>query len=118
MNAIVENKVHDVLLNARHLDALESEAIHILREVAAAYLFGLVKNHPFIDGNKRTAHVCYRVFLQLNGSNLLASSEEKYAAMIGLAEGSLSEAEFAQWLREHIEIEKSGKVQEAKAKYR
>lgn len=89
-----------------------------LADLAASLAFGLARNHPFIDGNKRTAHVCYRVFLQLNGSNLLASSEEKYAAMIGLAEGSLSEAEFAQWLREHIEIEKSGKVQEAKAKYR
>lgn len=89
-----------------------------LADLAASLAFGLARNHPFIDGNKRTAHVCYRVFLQLNGGNLVASSEEKYAAMIGLAEGSLSEAEFARWLREHIEIEKSGEVQEAKVNYR
>lgn len=89
-----------------------------LADVAASLAFGLARNHPFIDGNKRTAHVCYRVFLQLNGGNLVASSQEKYSAMIGLAEGSLSEAEFAQWLRERIVIEKNGEVQEAKARYR
>mgnify|MGYP006171127181 CR=1 FL=1 len=89
-----------------------------LADLAASVAFGLARNHPFIDGNKRTAHVCYRVFLQLNGGNLVAGSEEKYAAMIGLAEGSLSEAEFAQWLRERIVIEKDGEVQEAKARFR
>lgn len=89
-----------------------------LADVAASLAFGLARNHPFIDGNKRTAHVCYRVFLQLNGGNLVASSQEKYSAMIGLAEGSLSEAEFAQWLRERIVIEKNGEVQEAKSRYR
>jgi death-on-curing protein len=88
-----------------------------LADLAASLAVGLARNHPFIDGNKRTAHVCYRVFLQLNGGNLVASSEEKYAAMIGLAEGSLSEAEFAQWLRTHIETEKKGELQEAKALY-
>lgn len=89
-----------------------------LVDLAASLAFGLARNPPFFDGNKRTAHVCYRVFLRLNGAELKASDEEKYAAMIGLAEGSLSEAEFAQWLREHITLEKSDEVQEAKAQYR
>lgn len=89
-----------------------------LADLAASLAYGLARNHPFIDGNKRTAHVCYRVFLRLNGGDLVADDNEKYAAMIGLAEGSLSEAEFAQWLRERIVIEKNGEVQEAKARYR
>lgn len=89
-----------------------------LADLAASLAYGLARNHPFIDGNKRTAHVCYRVFLRLNGGDLVADDDEKYAAMIGLAEGSLSETEFAQWLRERIVIEKGGEVQEAKARYR
>lgn len=89
-----------------------------LADLAASLAYGLARNHPFIDGNKRTAHVCYRVFLRLNGGDVMADDEEKYASMIGLAEGSLSEVEFAQWLRDHIAVEKNGEVQEAKARYR
>jgi death-on-curing protein len=76
-----------------------------LADLAASLVFGLARNHPFVDGNKRTAHVCYRVFLALNGADLVASDEEKYVAMIALAEGSLPEAEFAAWLREHIKLD-------------
>ena len=74
-------------------------------DLAASLAYGLARNHPFVDGNKRTAHVCYRVFLTLNGMTLLASDEDKYAAMIGLADGSLPEADFAAWLRERIRRE-------------
>lgn len=84
----------------------------------AASLAGLARNHPFIDGNKRTAHVCYRVFIRLNGGDLVASEEEKYAMMLGLADGSLGESEFADWLRARIAVAPTGKVQEAKATYR
>ena len=49
-----------------------------LAAIAAAYAFGIAKNHPFFDGNKRTAQVVYRTFLLLNGLNLHASVEEKY----------------------------------------
>lgn len=94
------------------------EPLPDLADLTASLAFGLARNHPFVDGNKRTAHVCYRVFLSLNGGSLIASDEEKYAAMVGLAEGSLTEAEFAQWLRVHIEIDQSGEVQEAEAQYR
>lgn len=89
-----------------------------LADLAASLAYGLARNHPFIDGNKRTAHVCYRVFLRLNNGDLIADDNEKYAAMIGLAEGSISEPEFAQWLRERIEIQNSGEIQEPKARYR
>jgi death-on-curing protein len=90
-----------------------------LADLAASLAFGLARNHPFVDGNKRTAHVCYRVFLKLNDCELKASQEEKYAAMIGLADGSLDEAEFARWLRARIVTQtEGGSVQEPEAAYR
>ena len=88
-----------------------------LADLAASLAYGLARNHPFVDGNKRTAHVCYRVFLQLNHGRLVADAEDKYAAMIGLAEGSISESEFASWLRERIEIERPDELQESAAGY-
>lgn len=112
-----EGLLDSALARAQQLYAY-GEPAPDLADLAASLAFGLARNHPFIDGNKRTTHVCYRVFLRLNGGELIATDEEKYAAMIGLAEGSLSEAEFAQWLRERITVEKGGEVQEAKARYR
>lgn len=80
--------------------------------LAAALAYGLANNHPFVDGNKRTAHVCYRLFLALNGVELVATDEAKYIAMLGLAEGSLSESEFAKWIRQHIARTAGGVVNE------
>ncbi|HBM62452.1 MAG TPA: type II toxin-antitoxin system death-on-curing family toxin [Pseudomonas sp.] len=88
-----------------------------LADLAASLAFGLARNHPFVDGNKRTAHVCYRVFIALNDGQLTATDEEKYIAMLGLAEGSTSEAEFAAWLRPRIRINAGGGVQEPRAGY-
>ena len=88
-----------------------------LADIAASLGFDLARNHPFIDGNKRTAHVCYRVFLELNGVNLLASDEDKYITMLSLAEGSLSEADFAAWLRRHIVPAPDNKVHAPRVRY-
>lgn len=88
-----------------------------LADLAASLAFGLARNHPFVDGNKRTAHVCYRVFIMLNGGDLEADDEEKYLAMLRLAEGSLDEAGFAGWLRPRIRTRTQGGVQEAQAAY-
>lgn len=52
--------------------------------MAAAYLFHLVKNHPFVDGNKRTGFACAHAFLKLNGRNLRISEEDMYALVIGV----------------------------------
>lgn len=89
-----------------------------LADLAASLAFGLARNHPFVDGNKRTAHVCYRVFLAINDCLLDASGEEKYLHMLALAEGSLGESDFAAWLRLRLKIEPTGAVHEAKARYR
>lgn len=88
-----------------------------IADLAASLAFGLARNHPFVDGNKRTAHVCYRVFLALNGVDLVASDEDKYVIMLALAEGSLSETEFAAWLRGHISLGGDKRVNEPRARY-
>lgn len=67
--------------------------------LAAAYAFGIAKNHPFIDGNKRTALVVLRTFVSLNGYDLEASEEDKYTTILNLAEGSLTEEQLAEWVR-------------------
>ena len=89
-----------------------------LADLAAALAFGLSRNHPFVDGNKRTAHVCYYVFLILNDIRLDAALDEMYVQMIGLADGSLDEATFAAWLRPRMVTAHGGKVQEKRAAYR
>lgn len=73
-----------------------------LASLAAAYAFGIVKNHPFVDGNKRTGYVVMESFIDLNGRALQADAVDKYLTFIALAEGGLSEDELAQWLRERI----------------
>lgn len=74
-----------------------------LAELAASLCFGLVKNHPFVDGNKRTATVCMETFIRLNGGQLLASDADLFPRILALADGRLSEADFAQWLRDHLQ---------------
>jgi death-on-curing protein len=79
-----------------------SESPPDVASLAAAYAYGIVKNHPFVDGNKRTAYVVMRTFLKLNGYDIQASSEEKYQIWIDLAAGKLSEEELAEWIRVHF----------------
>jgi death-on-curing protein len=74
-----------------------------LADLAAALAYGLARNHPFVDGNKRTAYIACRTFLALNGADISASAEQKYLTVLALAEGHLSAAEFAAWLRAHGE---------------
>ena len=89
-----------------------------LADLAASLAFGLARNQPFVDGSKRTAHICYRVFLALNDAQLVASEEEKCVQMLVLAEGSLAEADFAAWLRQRLRLESDRAVHEPKARYR
>lgn len=88
-----------------------------LIDLAASLAFGLARNHPFTDGNRRTAHVCYRVFLALNSVEIAASDEDKYVAMLSLADGSQSEPEFAEWLRDHIKADAGNSVNEPGTRY-
>ena len=87
-------------------------------DLAAALAYGLARNHPFVDGDKRTAHVAYRTFLELNGIRLDATDEEKYLTMLALAEGKLGERDFAAWLRAHARAPGRGAAHEPRAAYR
>jgi death-on-curing protein len=75
-----------------------------LASLAAAYAYGIARNHPFVDGNKRTALVAARTFLILNGVDVNASQDEKVLTFLKLAEGSISEEELADWLRKRIHV--------------
>ena len=70
--------------------------------LAASYAFGIAKNHPFVDGNKRTAAVVSETFLNLNGFTLEVSDAQLVAAFLALAAGDLTEDALAAWFRERI----------------
>ncbi len=89
-----------------------------LADLAATLAYGLARNHPFVDGNKRTAHVAYRTFLALNGADISASDEEKYLAMLSIAEGNWTVEQFAEWLRPRIRPYAANEVHEPRRKYR
>jgi death-on-curing protein len=73
-----------------------------IAELAASYAYGIARNHPFVDGNKRTAAVVSETFLVLNGGTLRASDAELVVAFLALASGELSEDELTAWFREHL----------------
>jgi death on curing protein len=70
--------------------------------LAAAYAFGIVRNHPFVDGNKRTGFLAAYVFLKINGVDLVADEVETTTAVMALASGEKDEAQFAEWLRVRV----------------
>ena len=73
-----------------------------LAALAAAYAFGIARNHPFVDGNKRTAWVFGRLFLALNGVSLRFAAEDAIRIMLALAAGDVSEEALADWFRERV----------------
>ncbi len=73
-----------------------------LASLAAAYAFGIAKNHPFVDGNKRAALVAAYTFLALNDFELEAPEPEAVTMVLGTADGSLSEEDLASWIRSHL----------------
>ena len=109
--------LESALARPEHLQAYGDPAPD-LPDLAAALAYGLARNHPFVDGNKRTAHVAYRTFLVLNGAELIAADEEKYLQMLALAEGKLTERDFAAWLRERLRFAAPGKAHEPRQPYR
>ena len=75
-----------------------------LASLAAAYAYGIARNHPFVDGNKRTALVAARTFIILNGVDLEATQDDKVLTFLSLAEGAVSEEELADWIRKRIHL--------------
>lgn len=72
-------------------------------DLAAAYAYGIVRNHPFIDGNKRTGFLAAYVFLYLNGWELMAPEAEAVAAVLALAAGEMQETGFSEWVKTRSE---------------
>ncbi|HEX6642289.1 MAG TPA: type II toxin-antitoxin system death-on-curing family toxin [Thermoanaerobaculia bacterium] len=72
-----------------------------LFEMAAAYLYSICRNHPFLDGNKRTALACGLAFLRLNGKKIAATQDDVYDLVIGVAEGRVSKAAVAVFFEQH-----------------
>lgn len=103
---------HGGLVGLRDANALESaiaraqQLAHYgapdVADLAAAYGFGIARNHPFSDGNKRTAFVAVELFLALNGHELTADDADCILTMLRLAAGDTEEVAFAQWIREHL----------------
>lgn len=92
--------LHSALARPRNLLAY-GDPPPDLSALAAAYAFGIARNHPFVDGNKRVALVVCRAFLLLNGQDLIAEQDEKVGVFLALAAGSLSEEALADWVRVH-----------------
>jgi len=74
---------------------------HSIARLAASYAFGISRNHPFLDGNKRTSLVVAELFLELNGSDLTATDAECVTTFLRLAAGELTEEELADWIAAH-----------------
>lgn len=99
---------HGGAVGLRDSDLLDSALAHprnlfvygnpSLFELAAAYGARIVRNHPFVDGNKRTGYVATRLFLVLNGLDLTASAQDRVLTFLRLAAGELDETGLAEWL--------------------
>ncbi len=96
-----EGLLQSALFRPKNLLAY-SESSPDIASLAASYAYGIVKNHPFVDGNKRTSYVLMRTFLKINGYDIQASEEEKYYTWIDLATSKISETELADWIRKHL----------------
>lgn len=88
--------LHSALARPQNLADYASPGV---ADCAAAYGYGLARNHPFIDGNKRTAFVCTELFIELNGYRLAAEDADCVRIMLAIAAGEIEEAAFAAWLR-------------------
>jgi death-on-curing protein len=92
--------LQSALMRPRNLFAYTTDAD--LAKLAASYAGGIVRNHPFLDGNKRTALVVCRTFLFINGYQLVASQAEKAQQVLKLAASEIAEDEFAEWIRSRL----------------
>ncbi|HZZ44648.1 MAG TPA: type II toxin-antitoxin system death-on-curing family toxin [Tepidisphaeraceae bacterium] len=95
-----QNMLESALARPRQQFAY-SEPTPGIPALAAAYAYGIARNHPFIDGNKRTAYVVCRTFLVLNGFDFTAGRDERYLNILRLAAGELSQEAFTSWVEKN-----------------
>jgi len=84
-------------------EQLASYGMSDAADLAASYAYGISRNHPFVDGNKRTAFVAMELSLALNGFDLVATDLECVTTMLSVAAGDIEEAAFADWIRTHMQ---------------
>ena len=94
-----ENLLHSTLARAENRWHYAELPRPDTATLAAAYAYGIARNHPFNDANKRTAWSCCVLFLRLNGTRVQASASDAVEAMVALASGTMQEEAFAIWLR-------------------
>jgi death on curing protein len=94
--------LESALARAKNLWAY-SESQPSLPVLAAAYAVGIISNHPFLDGNKRTGLVVSFAFLDVNGLDVIASQEDAYVAILGVAAGEITEPDLAEWFTRNTE---------------
>ena len=93
-----EGLLESALFKPHNLFAYGSPA---LAEMAASYAAGIILNHPFLDGNKRTGFMLAATFLEINGTELTATEESVVQMTLALADGKLKQAAYAEWLRKN-----------------
>ncbi|MDR3449942.1 MAG: type II toxin-antitoxin system death-on-curing family toxin [Alphaproteobacteria bacterium] len=101
-----EDGIRDAGLLSSALARPQNKAIYAKAsrfDLAAAYAFGIARNHPFVDGNKRAGFLAAYVFLDLNGAALAADETSAVEAMLSLASGKMKEKQFSDWLKAHSE---------------
>jgi death-on-curing protein len=99
-----ENGLDAALARPQHVQAYEPQVD--LARLAAAYGYGIVRDHPFNDGNKRAGFLAIGLFLALNGSELSVGQIEAVETILNLAEGNVSELQLAGWIRRHMKGER------------
>ena len=97
--------LESALARPQNLLAYSEEEPSLCR-LAAAYAYGIVSNHPFVDGNKRAGLITALTFLRLNGLSVTGEMTERYLIFYGLAEGMVNEAELAVWFQKNTASEK------------
>ena len=111
-----DNMLQSALARPQQLHAY-GDPLPDIADLAASLAFGLARNHPFVDGNKRSAAVCCETFIELNGGQLMAEDIELFPLFLALAEGKLPAEELAAWLRPRIQTHKPDSIQEPKTRY-
>jgi len=87
---------------ARPRNLYSYEGVTDVARLAGAYSYGIARNHPFIDGNKRAAFMSIGLFLERNGHHLNADKADATRVVLGVAAGDVDEEELASWIRDHM----------------
>ena len=97
--------LESALARPKHYYAFCNNQDQISARLACKYIVSIIQNHPFVDGNKRTALISMHLFLRLNNVKWTASEEMQYIKVIALASGKISEDEFAEWVQTTLETD-------------